>query len=308
MSNDDAYRQHASGEFVRPQSAFREWVSPEASAKYRAQAGRYHLYVSNACPWAHRAILVRAIKGLESVISMSTVAPETGGNGWSFVEFQGGDPDPVFQAAHLHEIYSRVRSDYTGRATVPVLLDKHTGEIVNNESSEIIRIMNDSFNAFSPYPDTNLYPEHLRTRIDEVNEWVYATINNGVYRAGFATSQEKYEEAVSALFLSLDRIEQLLETQDFLCGHALTEADLRLFPTLIRFDCVYYFHFKCNIRRIADYPRLADYVKRLFELPGVGRTVNFKHIRNHYFRSHTKLNPSRIIPMGPDLAAFSYAS
>lgn len=295
------------GRFQRQDSAFRNWVTadgapgPTGAGGFKAEAGRYHLYVSLACPWAHRALIVRSLKGLEAMIDVSVVHWLMRDKGWTFAEGPGVVPDPIGSAQFLHEVYTRADPHYSGRVTVPVLWDKQQGTIVNNESSEIIRMFNTAFDGVGAKPG-DFYPAALRAEIDAVNERVYATVNNGVYKAGFATTQDAYEEAVGPLFETLDWLEERLATRRFVAGEALTEADWRLFTTLIRFDAVYVGHFKCNIRRIADYPRLSAYLKALLEVEGVKETVDFDHIKRHYYESHGTINPTGIVPAGPDLA------
>jgi glutathionyl-hydroquinone reductase len=276
------------GAFVRPESAFRDRIAPEGP--YPPQAGRYQLYVSWACPWAHRTLVVRALKGLEKAIEAVYAEPQTGANGWEF---------PHAEFRYLHELYAAAKPDYTGRVTVPTLWDTRTRSIVNNESSEIIRMLNREFDAMATRKIPDLYPEELRNEIDKVNERVYRTVNNGVYRAGFATAQDKYDEAVVALFATLDWLEKRLAKRRWLCGARLTEADVRLFTTLVRFDAVYYSHFKCNLKRLVDYPRLWRYTRRFYALPGVARTVDLGEIKAHYYRSMKELNPGGIVPRGP---------
>jgi putative glutathione S-transferase len=278
------------GAFVRPESAFRDWVSRDGNARYPAQGGRYRLYVAKACPWAHRTLIVRALKGLEKAIPVSYVRPEMLENGWELAD--GG---------YLYEVYAKADPRYTGRVTVPVLWDTKQERIVNNESSEILRMLNREFDACAAKKLADLYPSTLRREIDRVNERVYRTVNNGVYRAGFATAQDKYEEAVSELFGTLDWLEKRLAKRRWLCGARFTEADVRLFTTLIRFDAVYYSHFKCNLRRLIDYPRLWRYARRIYALPGVARTVDLAEIKAHYYRSMKNLNPTQIVPKGPAL-------
>jgi putative glutathione S-transferase len=294
------------GRFVRKESQFREWVTadgspgPSGEGGFPAEAGRYHLYVSLACPWAHRTLIIRALKGLEEMISVSVVHWLMRGEGWTFAEGPGVVPDTVGGAERLYEVYLRAKPGYTGRVTVPVLWDRKRQTIVNNESSEIIRMLNSAFDGLGAKPG-DYYPEALRPEIDAVNDRVYKTLNNGVYRAGFATTQEAYEEAVNPLFETLDWLEERLsDGRPYLLGETLTEADWRLFTTLVRFDPVYVGHFKCNRRRIADYPRLSSYVKRLYEHPGVAATVDFDHIKRHYYESHRHINPTGIVPVGPD--------
>ena len=292
------------GRFVRPDSKFRHRVSPEADAEFPAQAGRYHLYVSLACPWAHRTLIARRLKGLEKVISVSVVHPHMGDQGWRFAspgdDYPGADRDELNGARYLHQIYTLAKPDYTGRVTVPVLWDTERRTIVNNESADILRILNTAFDAFGD-ADVDLYPAALRERIDEINARVYENVNNGVYRAGFATSQAAYEEAAQALFAALDDLERRLGDSRYLAGERLTEADWRLFTTLVRFDPVYVTHFKCNLRRLVDYPNLWGFTRELYQVPGVKQTVSFDHIKRHYFTSHPSVNPQGIIPIGPQL-------
>ena len=285
------------GRFVRADSRFRDRVTANGSSGFKAEAGRYHLYVSYACPWAHRTLIFRALKGLEGAISVSVVEPLMLEHGWTLAE----GAEPINGARFLHEVYTTADAGYSGRVTVPVLWDRERRTIVNNESAEIIRMLNSAFvHVFARGPD--FYPEPLRAEIDTVNEWVYRTVNNGVYRAGFATSQEAYEEAVTALFDSLDAIEDRLGRQRYLTGDRITEADWRLFTTLVRFDAVYVGHFKCNLRRIVDYPNLWGYLRELYQVPGVAGTVHFDHIKAHYYGSHKTINPTGIVPLGPALA------
>ncbi len=292
------------GRFVRSDSQFRHWVTadgsagPSGEAGFKAEAGRYHLYVSLACPWAHRTLIMRALKGLESMIGVSVVHWAMLDKGWTFKDGPGVVPDPLIGAKYLHQIYTQAEADYSGRVTVPVLWDKQTGTIVNNESSEIIRMFNSAFDGVGAKPG-DYYPAALRDAIDRINARVYDTVNNGVYKAGFATSQEAYEEAVWPLFESLDWLEEQLSQSRFLTGAALSEADIRLWTTLIRFDAVYHGHFKCNIRRLADYPHLWAFTRDIYQLPGVKQTVNFDHIKRHYYGSHKTINPSGVVPVGP---------
>ena len=288
------------GEFVRPQSHFRDWVTADGASGYRAEPGRYHLYVSAACPWAHRTLIFRRLKRLEEAISLSIVDPIISDQGWAFSDAPGCIPDTINGFRYLHQAYTRTQPDYSGRVTVPVLWDKQTRRIVNNESSEIIRMFNAAFDAVTD-DRTDYCPAPLRAEIDTVNAFVYERINNGVYQAGFAGSQRVYEHAVDRLFAALDEIEARLERSRYLVGDIITEADWRLFPTLLRFDAVYYTHFKCNLRRIEDYPNLSNYVRDLYQVPGVADTVNMDHIKRHYFSSHRHLNPSGIVPKGPAL-------
>lgn len=290
----------AQGEFVRQESVFRRSVRGAAAAEFPAAAGRYHLYVSYACPWAHRTILYRRFKRLEETISMTVVDPIRDQRGWAFTDAPRCGPDPVNGFRFLAEVYAATDANFDGRVTVPVLWDKENSVIVNNESSEIIRMLNSEFDAWGD--DTvDLYPTDLRSQIDAVNERVYGEINNGVYRCGFATTQETYDAAFDGLFRALDWVEGLLADQHYLVGDRATEADWRLFPTLVRFDAVYVGHFKCNLRRIADYPNLAAYLARLYALPGVAETVDMDHIKRHYYVTHRALNPTGVVPRGPAL-------
>jgi putative glutathione S-transferase len=287
------------GAFQRPPMTFRDTIAP--GGKFPPAAGRYHLYVSLACPWAHRALIVRALKRLEPLIGVSVVNWFMGEDGWTFVPGEGVVADPVMGATHLHQLYSRADPRFTGRVTVPVLWDLASGTIVNNESSEIIRVFNTAFDGFGAAPG-DYYPEALRGEIDAVNERVYATVNNGVYRAGFASTQEAYEAAVVPLFGTLERLDERLRGQSFLCGERFTEADIRLFTTLIRFSPVYHYHFKCNIQPLYAYPALWDYMMSIHQLPEIGRTVDFGHIKRHYFMSHAHINPTRVVPLGPSIS------
>lgn len=299
--------EHSEGEFVRRDSQFRHWVTadgkpgPTGDGGFRAEPGRYHLYVSLACPWAHRTLIFRKLKRLEKLISVDVVDPHMGEAGWRFAGFPGATPDSVNGADFLYEIYRKAQPDYTGIVTVPVLWDKQRQTIVNNESAEIIRMFNSAFDGCGAAADTDLYPPPLRQQIDRLNAFIYSAINNGVYRAGFATTQAAYERAFDQLFAALDEIEARLARHAYLTGSRLTEADWRLFPTLIRFDPVYVGHFKCNRQRIADYPHLSNYLRDLYHQPGIADTVNLQHIKQHYYTSHPNLNPSRIVPKGPSL-------
>lgn len=290
------------GNFVRESAQFRNWITPDGSSGPRgvggfaAEPGRYHLYVSLACPWAHRTVIFRRLKGLEDLVGLTIVHPHMLENGWEFDRETGGDPLHGFQ--YLHEIYTSVVPEYTGRVTVPVLWDKKLNTIVSNESSEIIRMFNDAFNELTGNM-LDFWPVELRDRIEETNEFVYPRINNGVYRAGFATSQPAYEEAYDVLFAALDVIEVRLSTGRYLLGDRLTEADWRLFTTLIRFDAVYHGHFKTNLKRIEDYPNISNFVRDLYQTPGVADTVSFWHIKEHYFVSQRTINPTQIVPKGP---------
>jgi putative glutathione S-transferase len=295
-----------SGRFERDAANFRNWVTQDGSAGpsgrggFKAEPNRYHLYVSLACPWAHRTLIYRRLKGLEEMISLSVVHPFMGEHGWTFAEADGVIPDPNVNARYLYEVYTAAQADYTGRVTVPILWDKKTQTIVNNESSEIIRMFNSAFDEVGALAG-DFTPAALLAEIDELNDFIYPKINNGVYRAGFATTPEAYEEAVLALFAALDTIEARLANQRYLTGATITEADWRLFTTLLRFDAVYVGHFKCNIRRIVDYPNLWGYLRDLYQQPGIAGTVCLKHIKAHYYTSHEMINPTRIIPVGPDI-------
>ncbi len=286
------------GAFRRAETSFRDRVTADGASGYKAEAGRYHLYVSLACPWAHRTLIFRSLKRLEDAISLSVVDPFMGEDGWEFTDNPGCIPDSVNGARYLREVYARAKPDYTGRVTVPVLWDKERGTIVNNESAEIIRMFNSAFDAFGD-AGRDFYPAELRGEIDAVNETVYEHLNNGVYKAGFATHQEPYEAAVAKLFETLDEIENRLSSQRYLCGARVTEADWRLFTTLLRFDPVYHGHFKCNLRRLVDYPNLWGYTRDLYQTPGVAATCNLEHIKRHYYESHETVNPTRIVPAGP---------
>ena len=284
------------GRFERPETQFRDRVTADGSSGFPAEAGRYHLYVAHACPWAHRAIIFRRLKRLEQAISLSFVEPLMLEHGWEFAP----GADPLYGSRYLHEIYTRARADYTGRVTVPVLWDKRRETIVCNESAEIIRMLNAEFDALGD-ASLDFYPPALRAEIDEINAFVYDRVNNGVYKAGFATSQQAYEDAFDALFEALDQIDARLGGQRWLVGGRATEADWRLFTTLVRFDAVYFGHFKCNERRIADYPHLSGYLRELYQWPGVAETVDFSKIKQHYYGSHRNVNPTGIVPKGPKL-------
>lgn len=286
------------GAFVRQQSAFRNWVRADGSSEFPPEAGRYHLYVSLACPWASRAIIYRKLKGLEEAIPMTVVDPVRDAKGWRFFD---DDPDPVNGFDYLSEAYELTEPGFSDRVTVPLLWDTKTGRAVNNESSEIIRMLGSEFNEFAENPELDLYPEPLREEIDEINARVYDSVNNGVYRAGFATTQEAYEEAFDELFGELDRLDALLADRRYLLGDQITEADWRLFVTLVRFDPVYVGHFKCNLRRIADYPNLSGYLRDLYQQPGIAETVNIDHIKRHYYMTHPQINPTGVVPKGPEL-------
>jgi glutathionyl-hydroquinone reductase len=301
---DQAPAAGGDGRFHRAETQFRNWVTadgspgPTGEGGFKAERGRYHLYVSLACPWAHRTLIMRRLKRLEGAIGLSVVHWHMDRQGWEFREGPGATGDRLHGLDYLHQVYTRARPDYTGRASVPVLWDKERGTIVNNESAEIIRMLNAAFDEVgADGPD--FYPKPLRPAIDTVNDRVYDTVNNGVYKAGFARSQEAYEEAAEALFATLNDLEVLLGAQRYLAGDRITEADWRLFTTLVRFDAVYAFHFKCNLRRLIDYPRLWAYARELFQVPGVAETVDFHHVKHHYYGSHKSVNPTGIVPIGP---------
>ena len=295
------------GRFERTVAKFRNWITPDGSpgpsgeGGFEAAAGRYHLYVSYACPWAHRTLIFRALKGLEDMIDVSVVHWYMGAEGWTF-EADGDDAvgDRLFGTDRLYKIYLRANPEMTGRVTVPILWDKERETIVSNESSEIIRMFNSAFDHLGATPG-DYYPEKDRAEIDELNELIYDTVNNGVYKSGFATTQGAYEEAVYPLFKTLDRLEQRLAGQRYLVGDQPTEADWRLLPTLLRFDLVYFGHFKCNIRRLRDYPNLWDYTRDLYQMPGIAQTCNFDHAKSHYYGSHDTINPHLIVPVGPEI-------
>lgn len=292
------------GRFVRSEAQFRNWVTPDGSpgptgqGGFKAEPGRYHLYVSLACPWAHRTLIFRKLKGLEEMIGVSVVHWLMGKDGWTFEPGPGATGDRLHGSRFLHEVYTRAVPGYSGRVTVPVLWDRERGTIVSNESSEIIRMLNSAFDGVGAKPG-DYHPAELRDEIDRVNERVYATVNNGVYRAGFATTQEAYDEAVTELFDSLGWLEERLGRQRYLAGDRVTEADWRLFTTLVRFDPVYHGHFKCNLRRLVDFPALWAFTRELYQWPGVAETVNLLHIKSHYYGSHRTINPTGIVPKGP---------
>ena len=294
------------GKFVRDQAGFRNWVTSDGSAGpsgdsgFKAEAGRYHLYVSHACPWAHRTMIFRALNGLEDMISISVVNWLMQDNGWTFKEGDGVIADPIHNAKFMHQVYTAAKPDMSGRVTVPVLWDKKQNTIVSNESSEIIRMFNSAFDDLGA-KEGDYYPESLREEIDAINERVYNSVNNGVYKSGFATTQDAYEEAVMPLFESLDWLDDILENNRYLTGDKITEADWRLFTTLIRFDPVYVGHFKCNLKRIADYKNLPGYTRELYQIEGVANTVHMDHIKGHYYESHDMINPTGVVPMGPEL-------
>ncbi len=294
------------GEYIRSDSGFRNWVTrdgragPSGEGGFAAESGRYHLYVSYACPWAHRTLIYRALKALEAVISVSVVHPLMPAESWVFGDYPGATADHVNQAENLFEIYRKADPDFNELVTVPVLWDKKRQTIVNNESSEIIRMLNSAFDEFGD-ASVDFYPPVLREEIDAINKPVYDNVNNGVYRAGFATTQRAYDRAFDRLFDTLDELEARLSKQRYLVGKQITEADWRLFTTLVRFDCVYYSHFKTNKKRLQDYPNLWAYTRELYQVPGVAETVNMDHIKHHYFASHRSINPTGIVPKGPDI-------
>lgn len=305
--HDKWYDTKASGgEFKREAAQLRNWVTedgapgPTGLGGFKAESGRYHLYVSLACPWAHRTLIFRKLKKLEEHISVSVVSPDMLSKGWTFSTSEGSSGDELFGFEYLHQVYTRNRSEYSGRVTVPVLWDKQQNCIVSNESSEIIRMFNTAFNSLTG--DTqDFYPASLHNEIHTINELVYDNVNNGVYLCGFATSQDAYETAYSSLFSALDKIEALLKDNRYLTGESLTEADWRLFTTLIRFDSVYHGHFKCNRQRLEDFPAISNYLRELYQWPGVAETVDFYHIKRHYYFSHTMINPTQVVPVGPDI-------
>lgn len=305
------------GKFVREDARFRHWITADGmpssqdidASGFKAEANRYHLYVSLACPWAHRTLIFRELKSLQEIIDVSIVEPHMLHNGWEFAgenqsneatHILGSENDPLYAKDYLYQIYQLAAPDYTGRVTVPVLWDKLTKTIVSNESAEIIRMFNSSFNHITDN-QLDFYPQALRSEIDSINEWIYSSINNGVYRAGFATSQTAYNEAFDEIFTALDKLESILTEQRYLIGGKITEADWRLFTTLIRFDAVYVGHFKTNKKRIDDYPAISGYLRELYQIEGIADTVNFEHIKQHYYFSHANINPSRIVPNGPAL-------
>lgn len=290
------------GRFKRQKSTFRDWVTTDDSTPYDPEAGRYHLYVSYACPWAHRTLTVRALRGLDEAIDVSVVDPFMSKEGWGFApEKNGCTPDKLHGHEWLREVYTEADSEFTGRVTVPVLWDRKHETIVNNESSEIIRMFDTAFDELARYPEVDLYPPELADDIDEVIDAIYQPINNGVYRAGFAHSQEAYDEAIDQLFGALDHWDSVLEDQRYLCGDQLTEADVCMFTTLFRFDHVYHTHFQCNVRQIQQYPNLSGYLRELYQLPGVAEISRLDHVTHHYYRSHDHINPRRIEARGPEI-------
>ncbi|REK03295.1 MAG: glutathione S-transferase family protein [Acidobacteria bacterium] len=294
------------GAFERDEASVRSWVEADPEAEHPAEPGRYHLYVSYACPWAHRTLIFRKLKRLDEAIGLSVVDPYMGSNGWEFASARGDEAadgatdDDLLGKDFLHQVYAEAKPDFTGRVTVPVLWDREAQTIVSNESSEIIRMLNSAFDRFGD-ASVDFAPEELLGEIDAVNERVYHSVNNGVYKCGFATEQAPYEKAFGELFATLDWLEERLADRRYLVGDRLTEADWRLFTTLVRFDAVYHGHFKCNLRRIVDYPNLSNYLRELYQIPGVADTVRFDHIKPHYYRSHPMVNPTRIVPVGPQL-------
>ncbi|MBD1581933.1 glutathione S-transferase family protein [Pseudoalteromonas sp. S16_S37] len=298
------------GKFEREAAKLRNWITrdgsagPTGEAGFKASSGRYHLYVSLACPWAHRTLIFRALKGLTEHISVSIVSPDMLSNGWTFDTSSGSSGDDLYGHEFMHQLYTLNDSNYSGRVTVPVLWDKQQKRIVSNESSEIIRMFNSAFDEITGNRD-DYYPERLQSSIDHINDYVYKNINNGVYRCGFATTQEAYEQAFDSLFAALDKIEAILADSLYLVGNSPTEADWRLFTTLIRFDAVYFGHFKCNKQQIEDYPNIANYLRDLYQWPNVADTVDFKHIKRHYYYSHTMINPTEVVPKGPDINYWS---
>ncbi|XP_077991666.1 glutathionyl-hydroquinone reductase YqjG-like [Glandiceps talaboti] len=305
VSRGEAMARMKKGEFVRGPTAFHDYVTADGSSGFKAEKNRYHLYISLACPWAHRTLIVRKLKGLEDVISTTCVDWLLTHGGWNFTDKKPKcTKDPLFNATYLSEIYFKADPGYWGGYTVPVLFDKKTNTIVNNESSEIIRMLNTEFNAFcktEKQKKLDLYPEHLREKIDEVNDWIYPYVNNGVYRSGFARSQEAYDDAVTTLFKHLDKVEEILSKSRYLTGNTLTEADIRLFPTLVRFDTVYVGHFKCNKKRVVDYPNIWGFVRDLYQMVGVAETCDQEHMQKHYQQSHSSINPYGIVAIGPDV-------
>jgi putative glutathione S-transferase len=291
------------GRFVRSKSQFRNWITkdgsagPTGDAGFQAESGRYHLYLSHACPWAHRTTIMRVLKGLEDMISISFVSPIMLSNGWTYNEDEGSTGDPIFGFDFHHQIYTKADPNYSGRVTVPVLWDKHKNTIVSNESADIIRMLNSAFDHIGA-TEGDFWPENKQEEIEALNTRIYKAVNNGVYRAGFATSQEAYEEAIGPLFEALDWLESILEKQRFLTGNELTEADIRLFTTLVRFDPVYFGHFKCNLRPLESYQALKGYVRDIYQIPGIAETVNMDHIKTHYYASHATINPTGVVPVG----------
>jgi putative glutathione S-transferase len=287
------------GAFQRQRYSIRDRITADGSSGFKAEPGRYHLYVSLACPWAHRSVLVRKLLGLEDVISLSVVDPIRDERGWRFTEGAGHGPDPVNGFQYLSEAYLQTDPTYTGRYTVPCLWDRETNRLVTNNFPDITIDFETQFTAYHKAGAPDLYPESLRAEIDTINDIIYTDVNDGVYKAGFSVSQDAYETAVTALFARLDWLEQRLSTQRYLIGSQFTEADIRLIPTLFRFDAVYFGHFKCNLRRLVDYPNLWAYARDIYQMPGIAETVNFDHIKRHYYMTHDQINPTRIVPLGP---------
>jgi putative glutathione S-transferase len=298
---DSPDKQADDGSFKRKDSRFRDWVRADGSTDYAPEAGRYHLYVSSACPWAHRTIIYRYLKGLEDVVSMTIVDPERDERGWAITNERGTTPDPVNDFTFLSEAFVISDPAYDGRVTVPVLWDRRHGRIVNNESADIIRMFDLEFAVLAETPEPVWCPDELRPEIDEINAFVYENVNDGVYRTGFARTQAAYERAFGRLFDALDELDARLATSRYLVGERMTEADWRLFTTLLRFDAVYVGHFQCNLRRIVDYPQLSGYLRELYQYPGIAATVDMDHIKRHYYRTHPHLNPMLIVPVGPAL-------
>jgi putative glutathione S-transferase len=289
------------GEFQRQEDDFREWISADGSTPWPAVAGRYHLYVSFACPWASRTIIVRRVKGLEDAIGMTVVDPIRDEKGWAFRDGPGHSTDPINGFQFLSEVYQATQPDFDGRVTVPVLWDKESKRIVNNCEDDICPMFNDAFNAFAQNKEVDLFPKDIAEEHKKLASFIYDNVNNGVYKAGFATRQRPYEISCRKVFEALDQLEKRLSQSRYLFGRRIVEADWRLFCTLVRFDAVYHGHFKCNIRRIVDYPNLQGYLMDLYQQPGIAATVNFDHIKRHYYMTHTEINPTRIVPIGPDL-------
>lgn len=302
---DPVQKQNPQGQFLRQTSTIRHWITvdgsagPSGEAGFKAESGRYHLFLALICPWACRTLMARMIKGLEHHISVSIVSPVMTDQGWQFGHFPRATRDHLYDSDYLHHLYTHNDQDYTGRATVPVLWDKKTDRMVNNESADILRMLNSAFEELAP-SEVDLYPEPLRKTIDRLNEEYYESLNNGVYRAGFATTQSAYDKACCEVFKTLDAVEKRLNKASFILGENLTETDIRLFVTLVRFDVAYHGLFKCNLKRIADYPNLSNYLKRIYQLPGISRTVDFQHIKQGYY-SIRRLNPNGIVPQGPEL-------
>lgn len=297
ITNQDLESDEKTGEFHRKASKFRDWIKDEPDAKFQPEKDRYHIYISRACPWAHRTAILRRLRGLTNVISLSLVEPVRINDGWNFSERY---PDPHNRASYMRELYQKSDPDFTGRVTVPVLWDKKHETIVNNESRDIIRMLDTVFDSLAEN-ETSLWPKPIRDKVDEAIDAIYPVINNGVYRAGFASKQQAYEKAVNELFYALDHWESVLSEQRYLCGDQLTEADVCMFTTLYRFDTVYYVHFKCNVRQIRDYPNLRNFTKDIFQTADIAETCNMEHIKQHYYITHPWINPNQIVPVGPDI-------